>query len=224
MLAMTILSFHPIQYGWREEDNKYYFQWFEGDQLRFIQTITDGIYQEENIIVKAVLAVNCDAVPLEKIVEVPEGHTVQISCESKDGNHSFAFWELASRDILGPGNEYDENNMDRTTKILMKALSNKDDSIIEQLRIPKYETTKGLDVSEIEILLTKQLRIPKYETTKGLDVSEIEILLTNCHKLFIDKFPEPKKCSELAKALEQPSRQQYSSEDEPVSQLLHVYR
>ncbi|KAK9686939.1 hypothetical protein QE152_g36825 [Popillia japonica] len=200
MLAMTILSFHPIQYGWREEDNKYYFQWFEGDQLRFIQTITDGIYQEENIIVKAVLAVNCDAVPLEKIVEVPEGHTVQISCESKDGNHSFAFWELASRDILGPGNEYDENNMDRTTKILMKALSNKDDSIIEQLRIPKYETTKGLDVSEIEILLT------------------------NCHKLFIDKFPEPKKCSELAKALEQPSRQQYSSEDEPVSQLLHVYR
>lgn len=44
--------------------------------------------------------------------------------------------------------------------------------------------------------------------------------ISDCHKLFIDKFPEPKKCSELAKALEQPSRQQYSSEDEPVSQLL----
>ncbi|KAK9686518.1 hypothetical protein QE152_g37133 [Popillia japonica] len=41
---------YPIQYGWREEDNKYYFQWFEGDQLPFIQMITDGIYQEENII------------------------------------------------------------------------------------------------------------------------------------------------------------------------------
>lgn len=49
--------------------------------------------------------------------------------------------------------------MDRTTKILMKALSNKDDSIIEQLRIPKYETTKGLDVSEIEILLTSEYKI-----------------------------------------------------------------
>lgn len=62
-----------------------------------------------SVIFLTVFAVVCDAVPLEKIVEVPEGHTVQISCESKDGNHSFAFWELASRDILGPGNEYDEN-------------------------------------------------------------------------------------------------------------------
>lgn len=52
---------------------------------------------------------SCAAVPLEKIVEVPEGHTVQISCESKDRNHTFAFWELASKDILGPGNEYDES-------------------------------------------------------------------------------------------------------------------
>ncbi|KAK9728114.1 hypothetical protein QE152_g18153 [Popillia japonica] len=51
MLTMKILLFHtPIQYGWREEDNKYYFQWCEGDQLPFIQTITDCIDQEENII------------------------------------------------------------------------------------------------------------------------------------------------------------------------------
>ncbi|KAI4466498.1 hypothetical protein MML48_2g00019659 [Holotrichia oblita] len=40
----------PIHYGWREEDDKYCFQWFEGDQLPSIETITDGIDREENII------------------------------------------------------------------------------------------------------------------------------------------------------------------------------
>ncbi|GJQ82091.1 hypothetical protein Trydic_g6963 [Trypoxylus dichotomus] len=62
-----------------------------------------------SVLLLVAIAIRCGAIPLETIVEVPEGHTVQISCESEDGNHAFAFWELASRDILGPGNEYDEN-------------------------------------------------------------------------------------------------------------------
>ncbi|KRT82062.1 Immunoglobulin, partial [Oryctes borbonicus] len=55
------------------------------------------------------IAICCGAVPLEKIIEVPEGHTVQISCESTDRNHNFAFWKLASGNILGPRNEYNAN-------------------------------------------------------------------------------------------------------------------
>ncbi|KAI4470369.1 neuropeptide y receptor [Holotrichia oblita] len=33
----------PIQYEWREEDDKYCFQWFEGDQLPSIETIIDEL-------------------------------------------------------------------------------------------------------------------------------------------------------------------------------------
>lgn len=54
-----------------------------------------------------------DAVPLAEILEVSEGQTVQIPCESKDINHTFAFWELATKGIiLGPANEYDKNKYD----------------------------------------------------------------------------------------------------------------
>ncbi|KAI4469184.1 hypothetical protein MML48_2g00006242 [Holotrichia oblita] len=48
LLRTTYIA--PIHYGWREEDDKYCFQWFEGDQLPSIETITDGIDREENII------------------------------------------------------------------------------------------------------------------------------------------------------------------------------
>lgn len=68
----------------------------------------------------------------------------------------YALYELIS---LKCTNNLIISSMDRKTKILMNALSTKDETIMRQLHIPKYETTKGLNISEIDILLTSEYKI-----------------------------------------------------------------
>ncbi|KAG5891204.1 hypothetical protein JTB14_012689 [Gonioctena quinquepunctata] len=56
--------------------------------------------------------------------------------------------------------------MDRKTKILFRALSEKDAMTMRHLNIPKWESFEGLSERDIEILLKKPLQSPEVSSTK----------------------------------------------------------
>ncbi|CAG9762391.1 unnamed protein product [Ceutorhynchus assimilis] len=41
--AHSNYNYSPIDYGWQEEDGKYIFKWFDGEQLPDLQDITDDL-------------------------------------------------------------------------------------------------------------------------------------------------------------------------------------
>lgn len=42
------------------------------------------------------------------VQEVPLGEMAILRCPSNDDQHRFQFWELSTKDIIGPGNNVDQ--------------------------------------------------------------------------------------------------------------------